>query len=370
MTHCVKCENSRDHKTDQKEFLQRPEFPDRGETLSDAVQRRVDRAVARSEIFRKAGAVIKCAALKYALIDGGIMIVDQFHIAGLIDDTELTSGVNEQISAPHRQFDGRPHRPVRIHIHGNPLRIHMILHRHVLQINAVFQLIIKRGVPFILLIADHPSVSDADDAVGIEFRDILFVSDQQHQTISGQFLDQIHDFKRIAAVQISGGLVGDNNLRILDDGPGDGYSLALSAGQRARIFVSLRIDPYGFQAVMHPFPDDLSVPDPHHPQSHGDVVENCLVIHQIEILEDISDVRIADCVDPAGTAAGNPLSVNKDAPAVYPVQPADGVEQRGLAAARSAQKGDDAALRQFQTGVVDHMDLIRLMAVEIFVYLL
>ena len=46
--------------------------------------------------------------------------------------------------------------------------------------------------------------------------------------------DGLDDFIPGGAIQVAGGFVGKDDGRVHDDGPGDGYPLALSAGELIR----------------------------------------------------------------------------------------------------------------------------------------
>ena len=49
--------------------------------------------------------------------------------------------------------------------------------------------------------------------------------------------DEAHDFVGALAVQVTGGLVAQEEGRVGDDGAGDGYALFLSARELARVVV-------------------------------------------------------------------------------------------------------------------------------------
>ena len=49
-----------------------------------------------------------------------------------------------------------------------------------------------------------------------------------------QFVEQFHDFGSHLGVQVTGRLVGKDAIGIADDGPGDGDTLALAAGELRR----------------------------------------------------------------------------------------------------------------------------------------
>ena len=68
--------------------------------------------------------------------------------------------------------------------------------------------------------------------------DVFFVGDDDNRlALFIELLEERHDFFARFGIEISGGLVGEDDRGIVDEGPCDGDALALSAGQFIRPMV-------------------------------------------------------------------------------------------------------------------------------------
>ena len=78
---------------------------------------------------------------------------------------------------------------------------------------------------------DNHAVVDADDALGVT-GDILVVGDEDdgETFLLVELLQHPEHFDGGAGVEIAGGLVGEEELRAVDEGAGDGHALLLAAG--------------------------------------------------------------------------------------------------------------------------------------------
>ena len=84
-----------------------------------------------------------------------------------------------------------------------------------------------------------------------------------------------------------------------------------------------------------------------HPQSVGDVVVHGLPREQAEMLEHHRH---------AGDRLGHPLAAAPDFAAIDRQQAVDAAQQRGLAAARWADDGDDLALAELEVDAAEHFE--------------
>src|SRR5256885_4350894 len=75
------------------------------------------------------------------------------------------------------------------------------------------------------------AVGQFDAAVGLT-RDVRVVRHHQNR-VSGvvQFVENLEDDRFVGLVEISGGFVGKNNLRLIDQRTRDGHALLLAAGE-------------------------------------------------------------------------------------------------------------------------------------------
>ena len=87
-----------------------------------------------------------------------------------------------------------------------------------------------------LLRSDAANFSTADfNFPSAQIGVLLLVCHQKHgvsTAVDGE--QQLHDLVRRLLIEISGGLVGKENHRVVDQGAGDGHALSLSAGQLTR----------------------------------------------------------------------------------------------------------------------------------------
>ncbi len=136
-------------------------------------------------------------------------------------------------------------------------------------------------------------------------------------------------------VQGPGRLIGQQQLRAVDQGPGDRHPLPLPARHPGRVGVAVLGDPQLGQQLPGPGPG-LPPGRPGQLGGQQHVVLDGEVVEQVEELEDDADVpgpepgqrALAELVDPPPGQA--------DLAGARPVQPGDQVEQGGLAAAGRA----------------------------------
>ena len=103
------------------------------------------------------------------------------------------------------------------------------------------------GVIVRIGVAHNIAVQQADGAGGIGFCQFRIVGDHNHQTILGDLLQQLHNLHRGLRVQCAGGFVCQQDLRVVDQGAGDGHALHLTAGHLVGLFVKLIAQTHLFQ---------------------------------------------------------------------------------------------------------------------------
>ena len=139
---------------------------------------------------------------------------------------------------------------------------------------------------------DH-TVLDVDDAVGV-LGDIGFMR-YQHNGVAFamQVFHQLHDFVSGLRIKVAGGLVGQNDRRIIDEGAGNSDTLALSAGKFVGLMVHALAQIHGLQrgfGAGNAFIGGRAAID----QRKFDVVQCGGTGEQIERLEDKADFFVAD----------------------------------------------------------------------------
>ena len=91
--------------------------------------------------------------------------------------------------------------------------------------------------------------------------------------------------------------------------------------------------------------------NPAHRKAEGDVVEDAHVREERVVLEDHADVA------PVHRGVGDILAIEQDLAGLGFDEPGDGAQQRGLAAARGTEQGEEIALGEDQRDVVERTDL-------------
>ena len=164
------------------------------------------------------------------------------------------------------------------------------------------------------------------------------VGDQDHR-VAGlvQLVEELHDLRRGGRVEVAGGLVGEQDRGLVDQGAGDRHALALAARELVGLVVHAvaRAPPSPARAARPLAP--LAARHAGVDQRQLDVVQRVGAGQQVEGLEDEADLLVAD----APPARWSSSSWTADAVEAVGargrrVEAADQVHQRRLAAARRA----------------------------------
>ena len=96
-------------------------------------------------------------------------------------------------------------------------------------------------------VARDAAVFEMDDAVGVDLEArVMGHADHRRAELLGGALEELDHDLAVLAVQSAGGLVREEELRILGDGAGDGDALRLAAGKLGGALVHA-----GFEAHFH-----------------------------------------------------------------------------------------------------------------------
>src|ERR671916_1304534 len=96
------------------------------------------------------------------------------------------------------------------------------------------------GVSPLHFVADHAAIFEGDDPLAHHVHHLLVVG--RHHNGGADAVDavqKLHDANRRVRVEVAGRLVGDEYLRLRDEGPRDRDALLLSAGELVRELVHL-----------------------------------------------------------------------------------------------------------------------------------
>ena len=136
-------------------------------------------------------------------------------------------------------------------------------------------------------------------------------------------------------VDRAGRLVGEQQRRPVDERPGDRDALPLAAGQPRRVGVAAVGDPQRGEQFLRALPG-VARPHPGELGGQQHVVDHRHVVEEVEELEDHADLAAAEPGRTGLRQHVHPLVADPDRAAGRPVHPGDEVEQRRLAAARTA----------------------------------
>ncbi|MBA7647584.1 hypothetical protein ES703_55357 [subsurface metagenome] len=159
-----------------------------------------------------------------------------------------------------------------------------------------------------------------------------------------QVYQEAHDVVGILGVQVGGRFVGDNELRFLDDSPGDGHPLALAAAQLRRPGFHLIHEIHPFQGLIHRLLS-LSGGHPCKQQRELHVLENVVHRQQVEGLENEPDPQPTEVRQLPVVLPAQGHVQHRDRALRRGIQPADNIEQGGLAGAGGPHQSGEFAHR-------------------------
>ena len=176
--------------------------------------------------------------------------------------------------------------------------------------------------------------------------DVRFVGDHDDgQALVVELLEQGQDLDAGARVQVAGGLVGQQQRGLGDQGAGDGDPLLLTARELVGLVVAAVAQAHALERLPGRGggiePAARAVVE----QGQLDVLLGAGAGQQIESLEDEADVSVADVGQPVAAEAVDALAVQFVGARGRPVQAAEDVHERRLSRSRSAHDGDHLAVR-------------------------
>src|SRR5712692_4343129 len=205
----------------------------------------------------------------------------------------------------------------------------------------------RRGPMGHALVFAYLSVAKNKHALG-ELRDVVLVGDQHDgQSFVIQVLENLHDLDRGAAVEISGGLVGQQNRRLVHQRARNGHALLLPTGHlRWKMLRAIRKPNHGqrFGSSLGAF--RLRNSRIQRRQFH--ILERRRSRQQVESLKNKSNLLIANQRQGFLVVLRNVNAFQQVAPGARFVQASQDVHERGLAAAAGAHNGHELAARNFQ----------------------
>ena len=104
-------------------------------------------------------------------------------------------------------------------------------------------------------------------------------------TVGSALFKQAHDRVTVFAIEISGGLIRDQDWRIIGQRSGNGNALLLTAGKFGRDFVLMSFDPHLIEQCQRPRPALVFRDGFDKVHSQHDIFENCQGGDKLEELE-------------------------------------------------------------------------------------
>ena len=198
----------------------------------------------------------------------------------------------------------------------------------------------------------------ADDAVGevhrargVLGRQLRVVGDHDDQAILGDLREQVHDLHGSMGIQGAGGLVGQHDLRVVDERAGNGHPLHLAARELARLLVQVLGQAHGCQGLLGAA-RALGLPHARERQRQLHVLQDGLVRNEIVALEHEPDAVVAEGVPVAILVAVGGDAVDDHVAGVVVIQAAHHVQKRRLARARRAQNRHELVVAERDGDVV------------------
>src|SRR5574338_581789 len=194
---------------------------------------------------------------------------------------------------------------------------------------------------------DYAAVEQVNRALGVTRVSRVVRDHADGGTFTVQLVEQLHDRFAVLGVQVSRGLVRQQNGRRARDGPGDGDALLLTAGELARQVLGAVRHAHLLERGHHAF---LPLGGFHAAvrQRQFHVFIDGQVANQVEALEDEPDLAVAHPRPLGHGKRGDLAAVQRVLAFGAWTDETENRQQRELAAARRAGDGDVLALLDLQ----------------------
>src|SRR5216684_6010215 len=198
-----------------------------------------------------------------------------------------------------------------------------------------------------LLFTDHPAVLELNNSmsihgVALRMRDL---NDGGAGVVEA--LEELHDFIALRGVQVAGGLVGEDELGILDDRARDAHELLLAAGKLVGEEIFLAHDIEAVQGVADQA-DALFVRNVFVGERDFEVLKDGEIVDQVVALKYEADVGFVQFVALLDVEFVDRLIEKVVFSAPRAIEHSDDAEQRGFSRAGRAHEGDELAVLNIQ----------------------
>src|SRR5512145_2572368 len=207
-------------------------------------------------------------------------------------------------------------------------------------------------------VALHSPVPYRDDAAAV-LGDVVLVSDEHDgkAVLAVETLEQLHDLDARPAVEVARGLVGENDLGVVDERAGDGHPLLLASRELAR-----RVVGAGTEADLIEQSRGLAMPLDRGEivraveQGQLDILDGGGAGKEIEALEDEADLVVPQHRALVPVEARDVLATEEVSAGGGAIEQAEDVHQGRLARSRSPDDGDEGPLVDGQAHAAQSVD--------------
>lgn len=207
-------------------------------------------------------------------------------------------------------------------------------------------------------VGDDEAVAEDDGAAGVA-GDVLVVGDEDDgdALLLVELPEEADDLAAGAAVEVASGLVAHEDVGVVDQGPGDGDTLLLTAGELAGMVMQAVGEADERQFVLGALTALAKGDAAGVEERELDVFERRSASQQIEILKDEAETVIADAGSLVTRHVGDFFAGQAVAAAGGAVEAAEHVHEGGFSGAGRAHKGYVFAFFDVEGGGAEGFDL-------------
>ena len=202
------------------------------------------------------------------------------------------------------------------------------------------------------------AVADVDGAIGVRGHVGLVRDDDDGVARLVEPLEDAHDLDAGLRIEIAGGLVGEQNRRIVHEGAGDGHALALPAGELVRAVIDARPELHLVERRARAHVAILGRNARVH-ERQLDVAQRRRARQQVERLKDEADLFIPDARELVVVHLAHLLAVQEIRAFAGRVEAPDEIHQRRLARARRPHDGHVLAALDLNRHAAQRVDFFR-----------
>ena len=208
------------------------------------------------------------------------------------------------------------------------------------------------------------AVQHPDGTAGILVSQFRVVGDHDHQTVLGDLFQNLHNLQAGLGIQSAGGLVSQDDIRVVNDGTSNGHALHLTAGHLVGLFLQLIAQTHPLQGFLGAL-TALTLGNAGQSQGQFHVGQHGLVGDQVVALEHKANRVVAVSIPIPVLVVLGGAAVDDQVTIGVLIQTADNVQQRGLAATGRSQNGHKFAFAKLQAHTPQRMHIAAAAGVDL-----